>query len=95
MAIEDSFAESWWQSVDGPLLNQGDVLNDRYIPVLLPNFNPVEGALAELDLEIRSVIILTQSCDLENGKAPLVAVCPVYQLSEWEEVNPEFKAKGR
>ena len=95
MATQDGLADSWWQFVDGPLLNQGDLLDDCYIPIFLPNFNPLEGELVPLDLEIRSVIVLTQSCDLENGKAPLVAVCPLYHLSEWEEANPEFRAKGR
>ena len=95
MAIQDGSAESWWQFVDGSLLNQGDLLDDCYIPILLPNFDPLEGEIVNLDLEIRSVIVLTQSCDLENGKAPLVAVCPLYPLAEWEEANPEFRAKGR
>ena len=95
MALEETFPESWWQFIAGPILNQGDLLNDCYIPIMLSDFNPVEGGFADLDLEVRSVIILTQSCDLENGKAPLVAVCPIYRLSEWEAANPEFQAKGR
>ncbi len=95
MAIPNGLADSWLQFVDGPLLNQGDLLDDCYIPILLPNFSPLEGELVNLDLEVRSIIVLTQSCDLENGKAPLVAVCPLYRLSEWEEANPEFRAKGR
>lgn len=95
MATEENLAESWWQLIEGSLLNQGDLLNDCYIPVLLPNFNPVEGEIADLDLEVRSIIILTQSCDLENKKAPLVAVCPVYTLPEWEDANPNFRVKGQ
>lgn len=95
MASQGELLASWWESVTGPALSQGDWLPDCYIPILLPDFNPIAGNFVDMDLEVRSVIILTQSCDLENGKAPLVAVCPIYPLSEWEETNPEFRAKGR
>ncbi len=39
-------------------------------------------------------IIVTQSCDLENDKALLVALCPIYPISAFEEVNVNFKQKG-
>ncbi len=93
--LQDEQHETWWQAVEGPALNQGDWLEGCYIPVLLSETNPLEGSIVDLNLEVRSVIVLTQSCDLENGKAPLVAVCPVYRLSEWEETYPDFAAKGR
>jgi hypothetical protein len=40
------------------------------------------------------LIVLTQSCDLENKKARLVALCPVFLIQEFEAVNPNFKQKG-
>lgn len=85
----------WWKMVSGPGLNQGDWLPGCTIPVLLSDFSPAEGSIIDLDLETRAVIILTQSCDLENNKASLVAVCPIHRLPEWEENFPEFRAKGR
>jgi len=93
--LQDIEYDAWWQVVEGAALNQGDWLEECYIPVLLSEANPLEGSIIDLNLEVRNVIVLTQSCDLENGKAPLVAVCPIYRLSEWEETYPEFAAKGR
>lgn len=93
--LQDEEHDAWWQAVEGAALNQGDWLEECYIPVLLSEVNPLEGSIVDLNLEVRNVIVLTQSCDLENGKAPLVAVCPVYRLSEWEETYPEFATRGR
>ncbi len=95
MAAEDQPPAFWWESVEGPGLAQGDRLLGCHVPVLLSEFSPAEGAVVDIDLELRNVIVLTQSCDLENGKAPLVAVCPLYTLSEWEQVSEDFRAKGR
>lgn len=39
-------------------------------------------------------IIVTQSCDLEQEKASLVALCPIYPIGDYEAVNPQFKKKG-
>lgn len=38
---------------------------------------------------------MTQSCDLELGKATLVALCPIFPLVTFEAANPELKRKGR
>ena len=43
-----------------------------------------EGALYDL-------IVVTQSCDLENGKAPFVATLPIVPLTVFEEQRPQFK----
>jgi hypothetical protein len=37
---------------------------------------------------------MTQSCDLENDKASYVAMCPLYQLEEFERSNPSYAKKG-
>ena len=42
----------------------------------------------------QDLVIMTQSCDLENGKAPVVACCPIYTLDQFEQVNPKFRGKG-
>lgn len=95
MASQDEQPALWWESVEGPALAQGDRLLGCHVPVLISEFSPAEGAVVDIDLELRNVIVLTQSCDLENEKAPLVAVCPLYTLSEWEQVSEDFRAKGR
>ena len=95
MPLTNDGSVLWWTQTEGSALHQGDWLPDCFIPVLQSNFSPAEGAFVDIDLEVRAVIVLTQSCDLENGKAPLVAVCPLYRLQEWEKAFPEFGAKGR
>jgi len=95
MASQNDGPDSWWEGVEGNTLNQGDWLPGCHVPVLLSEFSPSEGSVIDIDLELRNIIVLTQSCDLENGKAPLVAVCPLYSLSEWEHTSEDFRAKGK
>lgn len=38
---------------------------------------------------------LTQTCDLVNDKAHLVALCPIHTLAAFEDRNTKFKQKGR
>ena len=42
-----------------------------------------------------AIIIVTQSCDLENRKARLVAACPIYPIVEYEKINQMLAQKGR
>ncbi len=43
-----------------------------------------------IDIENYDVIILSQSCDLENNKIDLVLVCPYYTISEFTKINKSF-----
>ena len=89
--------ESWWETVEGASLAQGDVLTDCLIPVMPDEVgaatNP-EGTYT-FQGDVFDVIVVTQSCDLENAKAPLVALCPVSRLDAFESVNPIFRQRGR
>ncbi len=40
------------------------------------------------------LIVVTQSCDLENGKARFVALCPIHSLEAFSRTNPKFGNKG-
>jgi hypothetical protein len=86
--------EPFWAQVDEPMLRQGDLLSRCLVPIPgrdSPTENgPHEGTAIEYDL-----IILTQSCDLEQRKVRLVATCPIFSLGEFEAVNPAFARKGR
>ena len=81
----------FWCEVNERKLAQGDLLNRCLVPVFTPDFgtNGGEVPVGESDL-----IIITQSCDLENAKVDLVALCPIYSLMEFEESNPQYKRKG-
>ena len=86
----------WWTRVAGPELAQGDLLPDCLVPVfheepdVSGNGEPMEQTLKRARL-----IVVTQSCDLENQKVDFVALCPTHSLIEFEAANPQFAKKGR
>lgn len=89
--------ESWWETVNGPSLAQGDALFDCVVPVMPDQVSIVTGQIGHHTFQgdLYDLIVVTQSCDLENGKAPLVALCPIFTLNAWEIVNPAFRQRGR
>lgn len=85
---------SWWAPVIGRQLAQGDLLTDCLLPdiaILQPND---ASEVMEARLQRARLIVMTQSCDLENGKAPFVALCPIHTLVEFEERSPSFTKSG-
>lgn len=88
--------ELWWTQVQGSLLAQGDLLTECVVPVMPPEVaseTPMTGGYRFVG-DVFDLIIVTQSCDLENRKAPLVAMCPVFDLGAYEAENPEFARRG-
>jgi len=89
-------AKSFWTKVTGKSLGQGDLLIDCLVPQFEADFGAAgEGATETLALGEQTLIIVTQSCDLENSKVDLVAMCPAYTLEEFETTNPKFKNKDQ
>ncbi len=86
--------QNWWDEISGRELSQGDYLKDCPVPVIADTFTPFSDEAIDITIEERDVIILTQSCDLTNNKAPFVALCPVYTLEELEAATPQFASKG-
>jgi hypothetical protein len=85
--------EPFWAEINETALRQGD-----YVPqCLVPTFAPDLAALGthEVTADEYDLILLTQSCDLEQGKVRLVATCPIFPIIEFEAVNPAFTKKGR
>jgi len=89
--------EPWWQITSGSVLAQGDLLPDCLLPIFVAvdEQTAVGDVIVPGSLKRARLIILTQSCDLENGKAEFVALCPAHLLSEFEADNPEFQKKGK
>ncbi len=85
---------SFWEASSGEALRQGEYLVNCPVPILQENpqaDRPQQPVL----IEIFDLIVVTQSCDLEQGRASLVALCPIFPIVSFEEVNPELKRKGR
>lgn len=83
----------FWDSVQGADILQGDYLPGCLIPVIPDGFGLSPNTI---DIPVRNgdMIVVTQSCDLANIKAGLVALCPIYPLSAYEAVNPQLAKKG-
>lgn len=85
----------WWVRVEGSNLAQGDYLPKCLIPFFEPDYGTGEG-IQEVPVKEYNCIVLTQSCDLENDKAPLVALCPIFPISAYKLTPASNKrARGR
>lgn len=89
----------WYGTVSpDAALSQGEII-DR-----CPVFVPVSASDMRIDsktprirgtLEYYSVIVMSQSCDLEHGNVDLVLVCPIWPLPLMAQRNLSmFRGKG-
>lgn len=85
-------AESFWEKTSDANLRQGDFLGNCPVPV----YSEIPQASLSLEIQVgfSNLIVVTQSCDLENGKNELVALCPIYTLAEFETENPKAAQRG-
>jgi len=83
----------FWEKVTTDRLAQGDFLTGCSVAIVPPEFNP-DITQAKARIDVVDLIIMTQTCDLENDKAPLVACCPIHSIVRFEEASPEFKKQG-
>ena len=63
--------DPFWQEVTAGGLGQGDMIPACAVPVIRPDFDQATltpGTPAPVDVQEFDLIIMTQSCDLENGK---------------------------
>ena len=83
----------WYSVVDGNSLEQGDIFTE--LPVFVPDVSSelieeasVEGATPNVPFDTISidVIVVTQSCDLENDKIDTVILCPIWQIDDLRRV---------
>ena len=65
-------AAIWWEDVSGPGLAQGDYLPGCIVPIMPATFTAHEATdesvVSEFVADEFDLIVLTQSCDLEQGK---------------------------
>lgn len=81
---------AWWSATRGSQLAQGDLLPDCILPVFTSGQS---GLVDNEQLRVARLIVMTQSCDLQNQKADFVALCTVHALPEFEAVNSSFTKK--
>jgi len=88
--------DPWWIRTSGPSLRQGDLLPDCLLPLFVRMSEQLgkEGGTQDGELKRAQLIVLTQSCDLENQKAVFASLCPAQSLLEYEVDNPRFAKKG-
>lgn len=86
--------EPFWAPINEPTLRQGDYLPRCLVPVFGPSLaNP--GEVQDVVVDEFDLIVVTQSCDLEQIKVRLVAMCPIYPIAAFETINQAFTRKGR
>ena len=85
---------SWWTQVQGSQLAQGDLLPDCRLPIFSDPTPTEDDSPREVDVQIQRLIVVTQSCDLDNNKVDFVALCPIHTLEEFARVNSRFRRPG-
>jgi hypothetical protein len=85
-----------WQSIRGKLLNQGDLLRGIALPAVDAGFPNLDAdGTTNLRVGNADVIVVSQSCDLEQRKIQFVVLAQIFGLDDFEDVNPDYKAKGK
>lgn len=80
----------------GPVLAQGDFLPRCLVPIFEPSARFEYAGAHDVPVGEADLIVVTQSCDLENRKAQFVALCALYNLAELSSIDSKFaKASAR
>jgi hypothetical protein len=74
-------------------LAQGDYLRACLVPIFHADFG--ERETEEVQVRRADLIVVTQSCDLANNEAEFAALCQIYRLERFQQVNPAFLNKGK
>jgi hypothetical protein len=83
--------ESYWETVSGDNLSQGDLLRACKVP-RLPEIFPNQET-TQIQLDQYDLIIATQTCEIEQQKVTVVTLCPVWTLDTFERANPKIRDK--
>lgn len=97
MATEDSC----YGIVDEENLEQGDLI--EVCPVFIPDYplslieQLAKGEIDELiestgEWQFFDAVVMSQTCDLENGKLKYVTMCPFWSLDDFGAMGPDFRS---
>jgi hypothetical protein len=94
MAPEASPLESFWIETTGERLAQGDYLPNCPVPIFPANFGSTTGDF-QVPIRRADLIVVTQSCDLENKKVSLVALCPIFSVAQLKSIDEKYGRADR
>jgi hypothetical protein len=77
--------QDWYELAEGPSLLQGDLLRDCPVFAVSGSLSWPPGATGDIEVEAKvfDLVVMTQSCDLENEKVEDVLLA---QLVAWTDV---------
>ena len=84
----------FWSECLGDGIAQGDLIRDCPIPIFPANYVSGDNRAFPVSVSIANLIVITQSCDLENDKVPFVSFCPYLTLAEISAVDTKFLKAG-
>lgn len=83
----------WYKQINSPNaeLLQGDLIPN--CPIIIPPRSLPDDGIYDFDIVEYDVVIVSQSCDLENGKVENVLVCPytTFQQFQINSLKPDEK----
>lgn len=78
----------WYEKIpQSDQIEQGDLIYN--CPIIKPPPSITLGEIPEVEVDLIDSVILSQSCDLVNGKVNIVLVCPFYKLEVFLENLPD------
>ncbi len=86
----------WYGLVTDNALEQGDFFFSCSVLVQapIPQIQPGDKKKFTGDAKDYDVVILSQSCDLMQGKIETVLVCPHWTIDEFAQIEPKFNEVG-
>lgn len=83
----------WYEVANDDKIMQGDFIPE--CPIIIPPSEITEKGEYEVSLKNYNVIIMSQSCDIENDKIELVLLCPVWPIENMEKIDFYKGHKGK
>jgi hypothetical protein len=88
--------QTFWDAITGGSLAQGDYLPNCPVPFFPPNYGQTEGdSVVGVTVRFTDLIVVTQSCDLENNKVSLVALCPIFTIGQLKDADAKYGKSDR
>src|SRR5688572_18962759 len=75
----------WYETVSGDSLEQGDILPEFEIVLPVSSTSEARGGNLAVEIQQFDVVVMTQTCDIENDNVDSLLLCPWWDL--WEFVR--------